>query len=152
MIDRHSVENVDKNSMNFNQTRRMGSERLQSDLVKTKNDWKKNDTLLNKHKINTKTNWINRELNFNKTFHKSVDVILNKNNFVDDKTDNAKLNLAMQDVQLAETHQKRIEDWKSQRDNTVKDRSVLNQTWNNDDSKLRETVKGKEKKIFTHYY
>lgn len=78
--------------------------------------------------------------------------MLNKNNMVDDRTDNAKLNLAMQDVQLAETHQKRIEDWKNERNNTVKDRSILNQTWNNDDSKLRETVKGKEKKIFTHYY
>jgi cytosine/adenosine deaminase-related metal-dependent hydrolase len=28
MIDRHSAENVDKNNMSFNQTRRIGSERL----------------------------------------------------------------------------------------------------------------------------
>jgi len=150
MIDRHSVENVDKNNMNFSQTRRIGSERLYAELMSTKNNWKKNDTLLDKHKINTKTNWINRELEFNKSFHKSVDIMLNKNNFVDDKTNDTKLNLAMQDVQLAETHTKRIEDWKNERENTVKDRSILNQTWNNEDSKLRETVKGKEKKIFTH--
>jgi len=150
MIDRHSVENVDKNNMNFSQTRRIGSERLYAELMSTKNNWKKNDTLLDKHKINTKTNWINRELEFNKSFHKSVDIMLNKNNFVDDKTNDTKLNLAMQDVQLAETHNKRIEDWKNERGNTVKDRSILNQTWNNEDSRLRETVKGKEKKIFTH--
>jgi len=150
MIDRHSVENVEKNNMNFSQTRRIGSERLYAELMSTKNNWKKNDTLLDKHKINTKTNWINRELEFNKSFHKSVDIMLNKNNFVDDKTNDTKLNLAMQDVQLAETHTKRIEDWKNERGNTVKDRSILNQTWNNEDSKLRETVKGKEKKIFTH--
>jgi len=81
MIDRHSVENVDKNNMNFSQTRRIGSERLYAELMSTKNNWKKNDTLLDKHKINTKTNWINRELEFNKSFHKSVDIMHEQKQF-----------------------------------------------------------------------
>jgi len=119
--------------------------------MQSKNDWKKNDTILNKHKINTKTNWVNRELNFNQTFHSSVNHILDKNNLVDEKTDEVKLQLAMKDLQLAEEHQRRKTQWKTEKANTVVDRTNLNSTWQKDDSKLRDTIKDKENKIFTYF-
>lgn len=90
MLDRHSYENTDKNNMNFNQTRRMRSETLYSQLMQTKNDWKKADTLLNKHKINTQTNWVNRELQFTNKFHDFVNNMLQSNDKVNDKTDDMK--------------------------------------------------------------
>jgi len=66
MIDRHNVEDVDKNAMTFSQNRRMKSEDLYSRMVNTKKDWKEKDTVLNKQKINTQTQWISRELDFGK--------------------------------------------------------------------------------------
>lgn len=150
MIDRHSIEDVDKNNMTFSQNRRMKSEDLYSRMVNTKRDWKEKDTVLNNHKINTQTQWISRELDFSKAYQNKVENMLNKNNYIDDRTNNVKLNLAMRDVQLAEEHQRRRDDFKKQRDNTLNMRDELNKSWKNDDTAFRNTVKQKELKVFTN--
>jgi len=56
----------------------------------------------------------------------------------------------MRDVQLAEEHQRRRDNFKKERDNTLNMRDELNKSWKHDDAKFRETVKQKEIKVFTN--